>query len=187
MVDEHTYMCYRFKEKMEEEFSTSHSTLGRYFLDWFHKLENSINGADSWFETSGVGLTEYWECEGNMLLSWKSGGYRQVLDLLMVRLYCVIFVYTVAVYHLLTLLSLDWPDPKTHQPLRVQIQGMNILPFGLKNIVLSARMESTAERMHYWQMLITDRGFICNDDDDDVMVEEWKNFCFIYIYIYIWI
>jgi len=96
-------MCYRFKEKMEEEFFTSHSSLGRYFLDWFHKFENCINGADSWFETSGVGVTEYWECEGNLLLSWKSGGYQQVLDLLMVRLYYLIFVYNATVYHLLTL------------------------------------------------------------------------------------
>lgn len=72
-----------FQEKMEQEVSTSHSALGRYFLDWFHKFENSINGADSWFETSGVGLTEYWECEGNLLLSWKSGGYQKFLDLLM--------------------------------------------------------------------------------------------------------
>ena len=89
---------------MEEEFSTSQSALGRYFLDWFHKFENSLNGADSWFETSGVGLTEYWECEGNLLLSWKSGGYQQVLDLLMVRLYCLNFGYNATVYHLLTLL-----------------------------------------------------------------------------------
>jgi hypothetical protein len=89
---------------MEEEFSTSHSALGQYFLDWFHKLENSFNGADSWFDTSGVGLTEYWECEGNLLLSWKSGGYQQVLDLLMVRLYCLNFGYNAILYHLLTLL-----------------------------------------------------------------------------------
>jgi hypothetical protein len=72
---------------MKEEFSTSHSTLGRYFIDWFEKFENNVDGSDSWFETSGCGLTEYWECEGNLLLSWKSGGYRKVLDLLMVRPY----------------------------------------------------------------------------------------------------
>lgn len=72
-----------FQKKMEEEFSTSHSTLGRYFLEWFQKYENCINGSDSWFETSGRGLTEYWECEGNLLLAWKSGGYQKVLDLLM--------------------------------------------------------------------------------------------------------
>ena len=98
------YMCYRFKEKMEEEFSTNLSALGQYFLDWFHKSENCINGADSWFETSGVGVTEYQECEGTWLLSWKSGGYKQVLDLLMVRLCYLIFVYSATVYHLLTLL-----------------------------------------------------------------------------------
>jgi hypothetical protein len=98
-------MCYRFKEKMKEEFSTSHEVLGQYFLDWFHKFENCINGADSWFETSGVGITEYWDCEGNLLLSWKSRGYQQVLDLLMVRLYYLNFGYNVTVYHLLTLLN----------------------------------------------------------------------------------
>ena len=91
---------------MEQEVSTSHSALGRYFLDWFHKFENSINGADSWFETSGVGLAEYWECEGNLLLSWKSGGYQKVLDLLMVRLYHVILFCDATVYGLLTLLPI---------------------------------------------------------------------------------
>jgi hypothetical protein len=85
---------------MEEEFSASHSTLGRYFLDWFQKFENCIDGSDSWFETSGCGLTEYWECEGNLMLAWKSGGYRKVLDLLMVRpnfhgVSCNISVYNV--------------------------------------------------------------------------------------------
>ncbi|XP_021918923.1 spermine oxidase-like isoform X2 [Zootermopsis nevadensis] len=72
-----------FQKKMEEEFSGSHSTIGQYFLDWFQKFENSIDGSDSWFETSGRGLTEYWDCEGNLLLSWKSGGYQKALDLLM--------------------------------------------------------------------------------------------------------
>ncbi|KAJ4436713.1 hypothetical protein ANN_16845 [Periplaneta americana] len=81
-----------FQRKMEEEFSTSHSKLGRYFLDWFQKFENSIDGSDSWFETSGRGLTEYWDCEGNLLLSWKSGGYRRVLDLLMVCINCTLSV-----------------------------------------------------------------------------------------------
>ncbi|KAJ9592066.1 hypothetical protein L9F63_001405, partial [Diploptera punctata] len=72
-----------FTVKMKEEFGGEHAALGRYLFDWFQKFENSINGADSWFETSGRGLTEYWDCEGNLLLSWKSGGYRKVLDLLM--------------------------------------------------------------------------------------------------------
>jgi hypothetical protein len=88
------YKLCRFQKKMKEEFSTSHSSLGQYFLDWFQKLENFIDGSDSWFETSGCGLTEYWDCEGNLLMSWKSGGYQKVLDLLMVRL-CLCNVFFV--------------------------------------------------------------------------------------------
>lgn len=91
---------------MAEEFSTSHSTLGRYFLDWFQKFENCIDGSDSWFETSGHGLTEYWECEGNLLLAWKSGGYQKVLDLLMVRPHLCSVLCNVYLYDVLTVLCL---------------------------------------------------------------------------------
>ncbi|GLH03199.1 Protein anon-37Cs [Gryllus bimaculatus] len=68
-------------------FKTNTGSVGDYFisdiLDWYEKLENSIDASDSWFETSGHGLTQYWDCEGNLLWSWKSGGYKTVLDLLM--------------------------------------------------------------------------------------------------------
>lgn len=59
-------------------------SLSDNFLEWFHRFENSIDGSDSWFETSGSGHTEYVECEGNPVLVWKQGGYKKVLELLMV-------------------------------------------------------------------------------------------------------
>lgn len=58
-------------------------SLSDNFLEWFHRFENSIDGSDSWFETSGSGHTEYVECEGDPVLVWKQGGYRKVFDLLM--------------------------------------------------------------------------------------------------------
>ncbi|XP_049811892.1 spermine oxidase [Schistocerca nitens] len=52
-------------------------------LEWYSKFEKSIDGSDNWFQTSGKGLTEYWECEGNQLWAWKHGGYGNILDVLM--------------------------------------------------------------------------------------------------------
>lgn len=53
-------------------------------LDNFHKLENSVDGCDSWFEASCAGNTNYWECEGDQTLTWKDKGYVTVFDLLTV-------------------------------------------------------------------------------------------------------
>lgn len=64
-------------------------SLPEHFLQWFHRFENSIDGSDSWFETSGSGHTEYKECEGDPVLVWKQAGYSRVLDLLMVMSLCV--------------------------------------------------------------------------------------------------
>jgi hypothetical protein len=54
------------------------------FLDWYEKFENSIDAADSWFETSGTGHLCYVDCEGALLNKWKKGGYHSVLELLIV-------------------------------------------------------------------------------------------------------
>ncbi|XP_034233207.1 spermine oxidase [Thrips palmi] len=61
-------------------------SLSDNFLEWFHRFENSIDGSDSWFETSGSGHTEYVECDGDPVLVWKHGGYKTVLDLLMKKI-----------------------------------------------------------------------------------------------------
>jgi len=52
-------------------------------LEFLHRFQNSIDGADSWFDTSAKGSAEYFECEGNPLVTWKSGGYCNILELLM--------------------------------------------------------------------------------------------------------
>ncbi|XP_046385718.1 spermine oxidase-like isoform X2 [Ischnura elegans] len=73
----------RFEEKLQDDSSKGiNKNLARSFLEWYHKFENSIDASDSWFNTSGKGHIEYWECEGNMLLHWKNGGYASVIDLL---------------------------------------------------------------------------------------------------------
>jgi hypothetical protein len=73
----------RYKQKLEGH-PLSNSSLARAFLDWAHKDSNNQNAADSWYETSGHGLTEYQECKGKQTWAWKSG-YSTVLDLLKVR------------------------------------------------------------------------------------------------------
>ncbi|XP_062559761.1 spermine oxidase-like [Armigeres subalbatus] len=55
------------------------------FLEFFHKFENSIEASDCWFDTSGAGYLQYWECDGDHLLNWKDRGYKTILDILMKR------------------------------------------------------------------------------------------------------
>jgi len=56
----------------------------RAFVEWFEKFENSIDAADSWFETSGKGHLEYVDCPGELLNKWQSGGYFSALKMLIV-------------------------------------------------------------------------------------------------------
>lgn len=58
----------------------------RAFLEWFEKFENSIDAADSWFETSGKGHLAYVDCPGELLNKWHSGGYFSALKMLIVCL-----------------------------------------------------------------------------------------------------
>ncbi|XP_026276870.1 spermine oxidase [Frankliniella occidentalis] len=79
------YVTSEFHKRVKKETSPKNltSALTHEFLEWFHQFENSIDGSDSWFETSGSGHTQYVECEGDPVLVWKQGGYSKVLDLLM--------------------------------------------------------------------------------------------------------
>lgn len=56
--------------------------------DWIHRMENTIEASDSWYDTSCRDLLEYHLCDGNHLLNWKDKGYVTVFDLLMVSV-CV--------------------------------------------------------------------------------------------------
>lgn len=55
------------------------------FLAWYDKKTGFYDGSDTWFNTSGRGLTHYKECPGDLWLAWKRNGYRSVFDLLTVR------------------------------------------------------------------------------------------------------
>ncbi|KAK0084928.1 hypothetical protein PV325_006130 [Microctonus aethiopoides] len=46
------------------------------------KFDNSIQCSDSWLDVSAQGITEYWTCEGDLLLNWKDQGYKTLFDLL---------------------------------------------------------------------------------------------------------
>ncbi|XP_044740336.1 spermine oxidase-like [Chrysoperla carnea] len=73
----------KFQEKLKSDLIGIDKNISKYVYDWFHKVENSLEASDTWYQTSARGLTEYWECEGDLLLNWKTRGYRTILDLLM--------------------------------------------------------------------------------------------------------
>lgn len=51
-------------------------------LDWMHKFDNSIQCSDSWFDVSAKEITNYWTCDGDLVLNWKDRGYKTLFDLL---------------------------------------------------------------------------------------------------------
>lgn len=78
---------FRFFEELNSGSLSSidHST-SMAFLDWYHLLENFIDGSDSWKETCGSGHLHYRECPGDPLVTWKRG-YSALFDILMVTKY----------------------------------------------------------------------------------------------------
>lgn len=67
-----------------DEFKDVDFDVRREVLDWFQRMQNTVDAADSWFETSCQSIGEYWECEGIYLLNWKDRGYITLFDLLQV-------------------------------------------------------------------------------------------------------
>ncbi|XP_035737162.1 uncharacterized protein LOC118448242 isoform X1 [Vespa mandarinia] len=76
------YFCNEFYKIMKEKSFTDKEE-AELFLDWFHKFDNSIQCSDTWFDVSAKGITEYWQCEGDSLLNWKTHGYKTLFDLLL--------------------------------------------------------------------------------------------------------
>lgn len=69
--------------------------------DWIHRMENTIEASDSWYDTSCRDLLEYHLCDGNHLLNWKDKGYVTVFDLLMVSVcVCVTIIKPLATVHI---------------------------------------------------------------------------------------
>lgn len=75
----------RFHQRLQdEEFKDITPELKRQAYDWIHRMQNSYEGSESWFETSCSSLPEYQVCDGNQLNNWKDKGYVTVFDLLQV-------------------------------------------------------------------------------------------------------
>ncbi|KAI5748199.1 hypothetical protein M8J77_022970 [Diaphorina citri] len=70
---------------------TNHTTLSHLVssplynqvLEFFGKFQNSIDGTDSWFQTSARSYPSYEQFEGCPTTIWKKGGYNNALKLLM--------------------------------------------------------------------------------------------------------
>lgn len=54
-----------------------------------HKFDNSLQCSDSWFDVSAKEITNYWTCDGDLVLNWKDRGYKTLFDLLSV---CIFFI-----------------------------------------------------------------------------------------------
>ncbi|XP_073992124.1 spermine oxidase-like [Rhodnius prolixus] len=53
------------------------------FLKWMTSFECTIEGSDKLSDVSAAGLTHYKQCDGDPILSWKSGGYYNIIDILL--------------------------------------------------------------------------------------------------------
>lgn len=81
-----SYVVAKYQEALRTaEYADIDSVTSSGALDYFHKFENSIEASDSWFDTSGNGYLQYWECDGHPLLNWKDKGYKTVIDFITVR------------------------------------------------------------------------------------------------------
>ncbi|OXU25458.1 hypothetical protein TSAR_012048 [Trichomalopsis sarcophagae] len=71
----------RFYREANENPSISKDKLDQ-IIDWIHSYHNSIDCTDTWYDLSAVRQQDYHECEGDLLLNWKTNGYSKVFDLL---------------------------------------------------------------------------------------------------------
>ncbi|XP_039311359.1 uncharacterized protein LOC105196041 [Solenopsis invicta] len=78
------YFTREYYKIFDERNFTSRARAAEY-LSLIEKMENSADGSDSWFDVSAKRFTEYWECEGDQLLSWKNG-YKTIFDLLLQKI-----------------------------------------------------------------------------------------------------
>lgn len=96
-------ICFRFYKILKEK-SFADKEEAELFLDWIHKFDNSIQCSDTWFDVSAKGIAEYWQCEGNSLLNWKTHGYKTLFDLLLVCETCNNVYYKMCAYYIFTFL-----------------------------------------------------------------------------------
>lgn len=80
-----TFIVEKYEKLLEtDEYKDIDKNTATQFLEFFHRYENSIEGSDTWYDTSASGYTDYWDCEGDRLLNWKDRGFKTILDILMV-------------------------------------------------------------------------------------------------------
>lgn len=75
------YFINQFYKTFNENPFTSRDR-AEQLLDWMHKFDNSIQCSDSWFDVSAKEITNYWTCDGDLVLNWKDRGYKTLFDLL---------------------------------------------------------------------------------------------------------
>ncbi|XP_039281827.1 uncharacterized protein LOC111063254 isoform X2 [Nilaparvata lugens] len=76
------YFIAKFNVELAKDNIVLSDELKQSFIANLEQFENSVDAADSWFETSAPGLQQYEECDGNPLVRWKSGGYNSVFKLI---------------------------------------------------------------------------------------------------------
>ncbi|KAJ8686785.1 hypothetical protein QAD02_022579 [Eretmocerus hayati] len=75
------YFTHKFYEEIKGHPLIT-SQKAEQILNWMHKYQNSIECSDTWFDVSATKLKDYWSCEGDPVLNWKTNGYCKVFDLL---------------------------------------------------------------------------------------------------------
>ncbi|KAL1456182.1 hypothetical protein WDU94_000929 [Cyamophila willieti] len=83
------YVSDKLRADLSNNASLSHYLSSPRFeevLEFFGKAENSLDGSDSWFQTSARGVAKYDPLKGCNAVVWKKGGYGNVLKLLLKQL-----------------------------------------------------------------------------------------------------
>lgn len=75
------YFINQFYKTFDKNPFTSRNK-AEQLLDWIHKFDNSIQCSDSWFDVSAKEIVNYWTCDGDLVLNWKSHGYKTLFALL---------------------------------------------------------------------------------------------------------
>uniref|UniRef100_A0A8D8WVN8 Spermine oxidase n=1 Tax=Cacopsylla melanoneura TaxID=428564 RepID=A0A8D8WVN8_9HEMI len=80
------YVRDRLKKDLTNHSQLSHllsTPLFDQVIEFFGKWENTIDGSDSWFETSAKGSLQFVKLEGCSTTTWKTGGYSNAFKLMM--------------------------------------------------------------------------------------------------------
>ncbi|KAL1456181.1 hypothetical protein WDU94_000928 [Cyamophila willieti] len=83
------YVLDKLRATLNNNASLSHYLSSPRFeesFEFFGKFENSVDGSDSWFQTSAKGVAKYDLLKGCNVVVWKKGGYGNVLKLLLKQL-----------------------------------------------------------------------------------------------------